>query len=46
MRGSQIHITAMKLGGARMRCRNHGMMPQLHTGCTLIRLSDPDALRQ
>jgi hypothetical protein len=30
----QIRIGTHKQGAARMRCRNHGMMPCLHIGCS------------
>ena len=32
MPAGQIYIGATKLGNARMRCRNHGMMPCWHIG--------------
>jgi acid phosphatase family membrane protein YuiD len=35
MNASLIHITAHKLGNARMRCRNHGIMPCSHASRVL-----------
>jgi hypothetical protein len=44
MRNSQIDISAVKLGNARMRCRNHGIMPCLHTGCAGRETYDPNVV--